>query len=88
MKNEGITHRHLLTIVPRRIWDYPPFGHLDRETAKDGDWGPDCSSGCKWAAWLDSELGLDWCVCTNPASNRVGLLTFEHQGCTAFESEE
>ena len=27
-------------------------------------------------------------VCTNRASHRVGLLTFEHQGCQHFELDE
>jgi hypothetical protein len=58
----------------------------DRESAPDG-WYNDCSCGCRWAAWLEEEPA-DWLVCTNPASHRCGLLTFEHQGCPEFEAEE
>jgi hypothetical protein len=35
---------------------------------------------------LEGKLRYDWGVCRNPASPRVGLLTFEHQGCREFES--
>jgi hypothetical protein len=50
----------------------------------------DCSSGCKWFHTLSGTASLDWGVCGNPQSHRVGLLTFEHKvlavssdGCTA-----
>jgi hypothetical protein len=32
-------------------------------------------------------MPLDWGVCVNPVSPRVGLLTFEHQGCPQFEQD-
>jgi hypothetical protein len=32
-------------------------------------------------------MPLDWGVCANPASPRVGLLTFEHQGCPQYEMD-
>jgi hypothetical protein len=35
---------------------------------------------------LANEIGNDWGVCSNPESPRAGLLTFEHQGCTAFQA--
>ncbi|HEX5053010.1 MAG TPA: hypothetical protein VFZ65_14645 [Planctomycetota bacterium] len=80
-------HERLLALVPRRREDYQPWGDDDR----DEPYGPDCSCGCRFARWLadtaNAKLGLDWCVCTNPASHRCGLLTFEHQGCRAFEPE-
>jgi len=78
----------LSKVLQLRPEDYRPWGTDDR----DANWGPDCSGGCRWALWLadlpDERLGLDWCVCTNPRSHRRGLLTFEHQGCRAFEGEE
>jgi hypothetical protein len=83
-------HRRLLTLAPRFPQDYEPYGQTERE-------GPDCSSGCKYARWLKDHdtntttehLSLDWLVCTNPRSHRVGLLTFEHQaGANCFEAED
>jgi len=74
-------HDRLLKIMPCRPEDYEPWGNVERER-------PDCSSGCKFARWLEGEIQFDWCVCTNPASHRVGLLTFEHQGCVAFEATQ
>jgi len=74
--------------------DYEPWGELKR-WGKPDDRHADCSTGCKFARWLEDVkiegdqhyLSMDWCVCTNPKSHRVGLLTFEHQGCPAFESD-
>jgi len=45
----------------------------------------DCSCGCKRFLKLPGKLGMDWGVCANANSPRVGLLTFEHQGCEQFE---
>lgn len=77
-------HHHLLEIVQHLPSDFEPYGCRSRED----DWGPDCSCGCKYFLPLEGPLGMDWGVCANPASPRVGLLTFEHQGCQAFESDE
>jgi len=52
------------------------------------DPGPDCSCGCRWYVRLEPGLQLDWGICRNPASPRCGLLTFEHQGCRAFEADD
>jgi hypothetical protein len=79
----GITHQHLLTLMVRLPTDFEPNGDRSRET----DFGPDCSCGCKWFAKLEGKLGNDWGVCANPASPRVGLLTFEHQGCNEYEDD-
>lgn len=79
----GITHQHLLELVVRLPSDFEPDGDRSRDT----DYGPDCSCGCKWFAKLEGRLGYDWGVCSNPASPRVGLLTFEHQGCKCFEED-
>ena len=35
---------------------------------------------------LAGDVGNDWGVCSNPARGESGLLTFEHQGCAAFEA--
>ncbi len=67
--------------------DWEPYGLLDRWGGDyDGSSG-DCSSGCAHYRRLASELGADWGVCASPVSHRSGRLTFEHQGCPAFESE-
>jgi hypothetical protein len=69
-----------------RDWD--GYGLLDRwAEAYTGSPG-DCSSGCTYYRPLAGELGADWGVCANPVSHRTGKLTFEHQGCPAFELEE
>jgi hypothetical protein len=77
-------HKHLWTIVQQLPSDFEPSGSRDR----DEDWGPDCSCGCKYFLPLEGQLGMDWGVCANPASPRASLLTFEHQGCKAFEADE
>jgi hypothetical protein len=68
-----------------RDWD--GYGLLDRWEGKYEGSSGDCSSGCLHYRPLQGELAADWGVCTNPASHRVGKLTFEHQGCPAFEPE-
>ena len=93
-------HRRLMSIVPLRPEDYDPWGD-DIRWADEERAYPDCSCGCKWARWLEDlddgkpkseggrgRLSMDWLVCTNPRSHRVGLLTFEHQGCGAFDPDE
>jgi len=77
-------HKHLLSIMKRLPSDFEPYGDRSRDT----DWGPDCSCGCKHYLTLEGKLGADWGVCANPASPRVGLLTFEHQGCREYEDSE
>jgi hypothetical protein len=59
--------------------DYESNGNTPREDASD------CSCGCRYFIKLAGPLGMDWGICANPASHRAGLLTFEHQGCLAFE---
>jgi hypothetical protein len=82
-----LTHEHLFTVVKQLPADYTPWGTYDRN-ATDDAWCGDCSSGCKFYAILDGHLGADWGVCTNPASHRAGLLTFEHQGCCQFTQDD
>jgi hypothetical protein len=62
--------------------DFKPFGQRNRSN----DWGPDCSCNCKHFVKLLNNN--DWGVCSNQNSPRKALLTFEHQGCKAFEMEE
>lgn len=61
--------------------DYEPWGNTVRTDIAD------CSCGCAHYHELAGRAGADWGVCTNPASPRVGLLTFEHQGCPQFVSD-
>ncbi len=75
-------HEHLLSIVPHLPTDFEPWGTRDRDTDEPCD---DCSCGCKWFIMLETNIGADWGVCTNPRSPRCTLLTFEHQGCPEFE---
>ncbi|HYV99669.1 MAG TPA: hypothetical protein VE967_19575 [Gemmatimonadaceae bacterium] len=52
--------------------DYEPWGELKR-WGKPDDRHADCSTGCKFARWLEDVkiegdqhyLSMDWCVCTN-----------------------
>jgi hypothetical protein len=72
-------HEKLLNVVRRLETDYVPFGLVPRDDESD------CSSGCRHFVKLAHDVGNDWGICSNPKSRRAGLLTFEHQGCTAFE---
>ena len=74
---------HILELDPR---DWDGYGLLDRWEGEYKDEAGDCSSGCVYYRPLHGRLGADWGVCTNPASHRKGKLTYEHQGCFAFES--
>lgn len=65
----------------RRPEDYAPWGSTER---REDD--PVCAQGCRHAAWLRAPADTDWCVCTNPASHRTGLLTEGRQGCRQFEA--
>jgi hypothetical protein len=88
MKKNHREHHRLLRLVKELPQDYQPWGNIDRENVDGkGKFGFDCSCGCKYYRELDGQLGMDWGVCTNPKSHRVGLLTFEHQGCPKFEQE-
>ena len=85
-----ITHEDLVALfdVIKRPDDYFPYGqNMDRESSSDQEYRGDCSCGCTWFAPLDGALRTDWGVCTNRASHRCGLLTFEHQGCRHFEED-
>ncbi|MGO8949178.1 MAG: hypothetical protein ACLQUY_16335 [Ktedonobacterales bacterium] len=84
------THEDLVALfdIIERPEDYFPYGqNMDREDGRGEDYRGDCFCGCKWFLPLEGELQLDWGVCTNRASHRVGLLTFEHQGCRHFEMD-
>jgi hypothetical protein len=72
------SHEQLWQIAVRLPTDFEPYG----ERVRDGVC--DCSCGCRWFQPLVAHP-FDWGVCTNPASPRVALLTFEHQGCPQFE---
>ncbi len=76
-------HEHLLEIVRRLPSDFEPYGDRERHLGEQ-----DCSCGCRHYLTFAPPLGYDWGVCTNRESPRVGLLTFEHQGCPAFEFGE
>ena len=74
-------HEHLHHIVTKMPGDFEPYGTRERD-------GADCSCGCRHFLKLAGRLGNDWGVCANAASARCGLLTFEHQGCAQFASED
>lgn len=82
--NRQDAHEILISICKRLPEDYPPWGTTGRERGET--WLADCSTGCRHYVPLKGRLGYDWGVCTNPRSHRVGLLTFEHQGCEQYES--
>jgi|ERR1700677_3019793 hypothetical protein len=75
------SHEQLWQISVRFPTDCEPYGQRKR------DGGSDCSGSCRWFMPLVC-MPLDWGVCANPASPRVALLTFEHQGCPQFEQAE
>ena len=75
-------HAHLHGLVVHLESDFEPYGKRSR----DGEGcTADCSCGCRHFAVLKGPLASDWGVCMNARSPRAGLLTFEHQGCPAFE---
>jgi hypothetical protein len=76
-------HEKLWQLCKKLETDYEPYGKALR-----GGYFFDCSSGCRHYLELAGKLGQDWGVCSNPESPRAGLLTFEHQGCSAFERLE
>ena len=81
-------HTHLLTIMEILPTDYSDYGGSVERWSDPNQSYPDCSCGCKWAAWLEGDLSSDWCVCTNKRSPRSGLLTFEHlAGFDSFEPD-
>jgi hypothetical protein len=84
-KEASAAHDHLLRIVRVDERDREPWGKVVRWEDPNRDY-PKWSGGCKWYVELEGEVGFDWGVCTNLASHRCGLLTFEHQGCEAFEA--
>ena len=84
-KNE-LTHEKMLALIQELPGNYASWGVVRQE--REDEAYSDCSHGCAFAAWLEGALGADWCVCTNPSSHRVGLLTNEHQGCRAFGLED
>lgn len=71
-------HDPLFRILKRLPTDYSDYGGTVERWKDNSDY-PDCSSGCRHFLPLDGNSGLDWGVCSNPASPRAGLLTFEHQ---------
>jgi len=79
-------HNKLCSINPLLPGDYEPYGKQSRLDENGIIWS-DCSGGCKFWQPLQA-MPLDWGVCTNKKSHRCGLLTFEHQGCPAFEAGE
>jgi hypothetical protein len=79
-------HERLKLCQINRASDFEPYGLRDRD--RDEPWA-DCSCGCRFFIPVNEEYApADWGVCSNPASPRAGLLTWEHQGCPQFESEE
>jgi hypothetical protein len=78
------THKHLLLIVRTLPTDFTPWGERDRAKCQCS---ADCPCGCRWFHTLAGRAGHDWGICANLDSPRVGLLTFEHQGCPAFEKD-
>ena len=79
-----IDHQHLFTVLRILPTDYTDYGGKVVRWENENESYPDCSCGCKWAAWLADPFQYDWCVCTKPGAPRCGLLTFEHmtgRGC-------
>jgi hypothetical protein len=74
-------HARLFELAVGLPTDFEPYGQRDRS-----GWNcEDCSCGCRHFAILAGPLGQDWGACMNERPRRAGLLTFEHQGCPAFE---
>lgn len=79
--------KKVLKVLPSDYSDYG--GQIIRWSDPDKNY-PDCSNGCKYFIALNGNLGYDWGVCSNPKSDRAGLLTWEHQAgmdCFIFDEE-
>ena len=79
----------VVRILPTDYTDYG--GGVERWTDPTENY-PDCSSGCRHFRRLISQYesieDADWGICANIRSQRVGLLTFEHQaGHQCWEAE-
>lgn len=88
--SKHITHYDLFAVCRALPTDYTDYGGRVERWADPDQSYPDCSMGCRFAAWLKKPHDSDWCVCTNPRSPRRGLLTFEHQagqGCFSSAHE-
>jgi hypothetical protein len=73
------------SVAPSQVSDAECAASRERE---QGVYNGDCSCGCRFFAKLDGAIGMDWGICFNPKSHRVGLLTFEHQGCDKFAGDD
>lgn len=83
------THHNLKNSLKILPTDYSDYGGSIKRWEKSDQNYPDCSSGCKYFVPLKGDLGYDWGVCSNPKSDRAGLLTWEHQaGLFCFEQDE
>jgi hypothetical protein len=89
-KTPPTLHDHLWNVCKTLPSDFEPYGKRKRDEVVNGEdlWHQDCSCGCKFFKPLEGQEGNDWGVCWNPNSPRNGLLTFEHQGCPAFEYDQ
>jgi hypothetical protein len=79
----------LWAFLTRLKSDYSDYGGEVERWADPNENDADCSSGCRFACYLEGSG--DWLVCANPASPRAGLLTWEHQagrGCWVPEPDE
>ena len=51
-------------------------------------WHQDQCLFCRFYLPLEGPMGADWGACANPASPRDGTVTFEHDHCDAFETND
>lgn len=81
--------QRLWRVVPVLPTDYDGYGGAVERWGDAHQSDADCSSGCRFARFLDGSG--DWLVCLNPDAARFGLLTWEHQagrGCFVPEESE
>lgn len=73
--------------------------HLDQEHARatherwaasiqNTEWRYEQCGRCAWWVPLTGTWGLDWGVCSNPASTHDRTAMFEHDGCAAYEEAD
>lgn len=70
-------HAHWVSTLPLHRNTSDP-GYLER-------WYAEQCGGCRYWFPLDGSLGDDWGACSGPYSPLDGRVTFEHDGCVAFE---
>ena len=84
MKSQNPSDSELWQACRKLPSDWEPHGQRKWHGKREDR--PDCNT-CRWFAEL-FRTSPDWGTCSNPESERAGLLTFREQGCWQHEPEK